>query len=664
MKKFLRQIVLSSLLLASFSGTVQSATFNRLIVLGDSVSDGGTYSQAAIVTAPFIIGGNLPTTTLTGDAMLYRFMDNNLDGSSQTYAESLADMLNLPLTPAIITGVPAGAIPDINTNGGNYAQGGARVTDTLGYFQNEPFGFTAQPVATQISNLLASSPVLSSSDLIIVWAGVNDIFFQVESGLDSATVTANVLTAASDVLTQVNRLKAAGATNIMVVSAPDMGNNQPWGATGGGTGDTDLQALYTSLSGAFNTQLYSSLSGSNAVIMDADKLLGAILDDPTRYGFSAIDQRRTFECTVSSLYCVQGINTLDDGNLRVFADSTHPSTQAHLIFAQAAFAGLQAIAQNGALTVGTLSALRQQSLGLDNRLNTDAFYMTDVNGRKQHRPNGHIEIYGGVEDGSYEVDAGQVNPEGKGSTQVAKIAMDTLIFPGVVLGGGFSIDRGEVDFSGGRGGFDSRLITGAIFGVAELSQNVYANFSAAYGDIDVYDVDRSFQLGPATEHYTASTSGKYKSASVGLGAMFGLSSEFKLNPTIKYTAESITMDGYTESNGAASLSYGNQTYDGRRLSLGLAGFFTPTSLPKLTLGLRRTFEHDYNDDDIKVSIGPTANNLATVESSRGDTSFGYLSTTIAYEISHGSSLVFTASKVVDLDNNDGKTFGLTLIIEL
>ena len=50
--------------------------FDRLFVIGDSLSDGGAYSQAGAA-------GVLP-------AIRYRFTTNAADGSSRTYAEALA----------------------------------------------------------------------------------------------------------------------------------------------------------------------------------------------------------------------------------------------------------------------------------------------------------------------------------------------------------------------------------------------------------------------------------------------------------------------------------------------------------------------------------------------------------------------------------------------
>ncbi len=79
----------------------------------------------------------------------------------------------------------------------------------------------------------------------------------------------------------------------------------------------------------------------------------------------------------------------------------------------------------------------------------------------------------------------------------------------------------------------------------------------------------------------------------------------------------------------------------------------------MVLSLRGTLEHDFNDDEIAITLGPDANNLATLSSERDDRTYGYLSFRAAYELTPASALVLSASKVVGLENNSGHTLGLT-----
>src|SRR5262249_14376904 len=119
------------------------------------------------------------------------------------WAEVIAQRYGFTATPA-------------NQGGTDYAEGGARVTQLPGVPPIPPTG-TATPVATQVSNFLAKGP-LNPSALYSVWAGGNDLFFQLglaQAGLATpAEVQANLATAATQLVQQVGRLSAAGAKYI------------------------------------------------------------------------------------------------------------------------------------------------------------------------------------------------------------------------------------------------------------------------------------------------------------------------------------------------------------------------------------------------------------------------------------------------------------------
>ena len=68
----------AAMLMGLTAASAEELRFHRLHVLGDSLSDGGAYSQAVQVGG----GGALP-------AINYRWLTNAPDGSSRTYAEVL-----------------------------------------------------------------------------------------------------------------------------------------------------------------------------------------------------------------------------------------------------------------------------------------------------------------------------------------------------------------------------------------------------------------------------------------------------------------------------------------------------------------------------------------------------------------------------------------------
>lgn len=635
MKFLAKSAALAVAMCAMASGaSANELRFDRLHIIGDSLSDGGTYSQAVQAAG----GGLLPP-------IRYRWLTNAPDGSSLTYGEVLARALGITLNPNVISAVPAAGLPAITVGGTNYAEGGSRVSQQPGIGFNIANGITTTPLSVQVDRLLVANPVLNANDLIILWGGANDVFFQsgaVGLGLPPATATANMAQAANDLIAQVGRVRAAGAQTVIVVTVPDIGTT-PFGVSQGPAG----AGLLSALSNAFNAQLAANLGGA-AVMVDAGRLLGAIQANPALYGFTAPNAATVPACgVIQSLGCIQGApGVLADSELRVFADGVHPTTRAHAVFGQAAFAGLQAATQTGAIAVATMTALRQQGIPLENRLNPTVMVQTDANGQRARRAVGDVDVFASVEAGSYRSSAQQVTPGLRGSTQVAKLGFDVAVLPNATLGAGLSLDRGKVRFDGNRGGFEQDLIVGALFGQIALTDTFYMNAALGAGRIDVKDITRSFVLGAATETYRASTKGDYRFARIGAGAMLPVNPGLLLNPYASYTHEKVSIKGFTESPGAASLSFGASEYTARRVTLGLAATISPQSMPAWKFNLRGSVEHDLNSAPLFVSLGPTAATLGAVSAPRPDRTWGYVSATAVRDLGQGSALNMSLSASV------------------
>ncbi|MFN4057979.1 MAG: autotransporter domain-containing protein [Roseinatronobacter sp.] len=642
MKRLASTAALSmALALGYTAASANELRFDRLHIIGDSLSDGGAYSQAVQAGS----GGLLPNIN-------YKWLTNAPDGSSLTYGEVLARNLGLTLRPNILNGVPAAGLADIVVGGTNYAEGGSRVSQQPGIGNNPVLGITTIPLTTQVDRLLAANPRLNANDLVILWGGANDVFAQsgaVGGGfITPAMAAANMAQAATDLIAQVGRVRAAGGETIIVVTVPDIGTT-PFGISQGPAGS----ALLTGLSNAFNAQLSASLNGA-AVIVDAGKLLGAIQADPAKYGFTAPNAATIPACgAAQSLSCVIGLNASVDSEQRVFADGVHPTTRAHAVFGQAAFAGLQAATQTGAIAVATMTALRQQNLSIENRMNPTALLTEGEDGRTTRREVGHVDVYATLEAGSYKSRAQQVTPGLSGSTQVAKFGFDVAVAPNASLGAGLSFDRGKVTFDGNRGGFDQRLLVGALFGQIAINPTFYVNAALGGGTIDVRDITRSFAMGTATETYRAQTKGSYRFARIGGGAILPMAQGVVLNPFAHYTHERVSINGFTESAGAASLSFGQSTYTARRVTLGLSANLAPVSMPEWKFNFRGSIEHDLNKSPLFVSLGPTAATLGAVSAPRPDRTWGYVSATAVRELGGGASLNFGLSASVGQSGTKG-----------
>jgi outer membrane lipase/esterase len=637
-------------------GKAQADPFqiNHLYVVGDSLSDPGAYSNAVPVSGilvPGLAGVPLPA------GVSYSFTTNTLDNSSKVWADGLAATLGVPGGPAILTGVPAAGQPSVNAGGDNYAQGGARVNDQPGIFGlPTSLGYSTTPGTQQIDQLLAAHPKLGNTDLIAVWLGANDVFAQagaIGAGAPPQLAVANLQLAASQLSSQIDRLVAAGAQNIIVVTVPDIG------ATPFGKSQADGGAGLTALTNAFNAQLLSSLQGKSAVIVDSGKLLTAIQADPAKYGFTAAGAATIPAClTPSSVFCIQGLTALPDSEKRIYADDVHPTAAAHALFAQAAFSGLQAATQTGTMAVATLTALRQQSLGLENRLNLTAFAETGEDGKSRVRQVGDIVKFGSAEGGYFEASAEQVRPGLSATTEVVKAGGDVMILPNALVGAGISYDNGQVDFDGDRGGFDSQLFIGALYGTMALSKQVYINAAGAAGYVDVFDITRSFALGAAREKYTSSTEGSYVMGRLGAGYLARVG-EWIINPAAALTFERVGLDGFTESNGAASLAFGETEFYATRLTGSVTATYAPVDPEAWRAVFRASVEHDLEDDSLIVKMGPTQSNLGYVTAPRPDGTFGYLSAQLIKPLANNAAFGISGSSVVGLKGNQGFTGSAT-----
>src|SRR2546426_1701098 len=169
-----------------------AAQFSGFYFFGDSLTDAGSFK-------PVLPPGTGKFTTNPGPI----------------WAEVLAQRYGFT---AGFTATPA------NQGGNDYAEGGARVSQLPGVPNTPPTG-TATPVATQVQTFLGKGAV-NSGALYSVWAGANDVFFQLglaaAGAATPAQVQANLATAATQLVQQAGILNGAAARHIMVFNLPDI----------------------------------------------------------------------------------------------------------------------------------------------------------------------------------------------------------------------------------------------------------------------------------------------------------------------------------------------------------------------------------------------------------------------------------------------------------
>ncbi|MDB5840355.1 MAG: putative lipase / esterase protein [Herminiimonas sp.] len=329
-------VAASALMLTACSGGDDSSPrFNSVVSFGDSLSDVGTYAAA---TGPN--GGKFTTNP------------------GPVWIENIASRLGLSITPNIVgfgadqtkwvvCGKPACT---------GYAQGGARVTapNGIGNETGTQAGALTIPVKTQIANHLAAhNGRFNPAELVFLFAGNNDVFFQLgvfnqvaadpaKSPAVAKQVTDAAMTAAANelVLYARDEILAKGAQFVVMVNLPNSAQT-PFGQK---SLDANGRAVLEGLVNAFNTALAKGIDDQqlNVLFVDANTAGRQVYTNPAANGIinnqdAACDPVKIAAATGgreqsgSSLFCSGATLTaaamLD--NRFQFADSAHPSTLGH-----------------------------------------------------------------------------------------------------------------------------------------------------------------------------------------------------------------------------------------------------------------------------------------------------------------------------------------------
>ncbi|WJF89716.1 SGNH/GDSL hydrolase family protein [Paraburkholderia bonniea] len=314
----------------------------QVVSFGDSLSDTGTYSP--VIQANF--GGG-------------RFTTN----PGEVWTQKIAEYYGGTLTPAYLGGFGK---PLAASTGLGYAQGGSRITDPNG-IGHAPAGMpdyaqaTTVPVQTQIQQYIAANGSFNANQLVLVNGGANDIFYQataagaaIAAGADPVATQQNtaqqVGLAAQQLANSVAQIIQAGATHVVLINLPNLGSTPQAIATG-------AQTTLTGLAGLFNKTLAGTLA---ALQVDPAKLIQIdtytwqdnLLANYQANGFtvSNTDTACNLKAMVAAatafgapspsafgtaLFCSPQTYTVQNADQTyIFADSVHPSTKVHAMFAQ------------------------------------------------------------------------------------------------------------------------------------------------------------------------------------------------------------------------------------------------------------------------------------------------------------------------------------------
>ncbi|NPT42178.1 lipase [Paraburkholderia sp. 1N] len=282
----------------------------QVVSFGDSLSDVGTYAPLASA-----VGGG-------------RFTTNPGQVWTQDVAQYYGGTLSAAFTIDITHKLSA-------QNGLGYAEGGATVATpaNLSNFLVGVIGNVEMPVNQQVSSYLSAHGSFNSGQLVLLWAGANDVLRA--GALPAAAQT--VQTAAAALAQIVGQIVQNGATHVVVVNVPNVGLSPT------GIASSDGGANLTQLSQIFNNSLNAALQAdslqSKVIQIDSYAWVDQIIANFQANGFTVSNTGQACNPATTpddtSLLCSPATYiTANADQTYMFADDLHPTTHLHALFAQ------------------------------------------------------------------------------------------------------------------------------------------------------------------------------------------------------------------------------------------------------------------------------------------------------------------------------------------
>lgn len=285
----------------------------RVIAFGDSLTDLGTFARR-------------PGVRTAG-----RFTTN----PGPLWVEVVAAGLGTSIAANRRAGWGA---PPQGLGGFGYAEAGARVAHQTARRNTEAnagpgSAGTILPVRAQVAAHLAAQGRFAPGDVVLVWAGANDIFLHTFGAPVAAAEGERLMReAARDLASEVRRMVDAGAAKVVVLTIDDYGDAP---ATLG----SPKRPMMSAWTRAFNEEVAQEVAGMReAVIVDAGSVLREARRDPGRFGLksgvdSACDLKKLPD--EESIFCDASTLVARDAHLtHLYADGVHPSTAGHRIIGE------------------------------------------------------------------------------------------------------------------------------------------------------------------------------------------------------------------------------------------------------------------------------------------------------------------------------------------
>ncbi|MEH2210073.1 SGNH/GDSL hydrolase family protein [Nostoc sp.] len=293
-----KQAVAAGFVLLSFMlpTKASAASFDRLYVFGDSLSDTGNIYNATSKTYP-----------ASPPYFEGRFSDGPI------WIDYLGDQLGLK--PTLLTTIPS--IPP--TQGINFAFGGASSGLDNAVVPNQNLPGVLKQVLGFAGTLQANNQTADPDALYTLWGGANDFFFL--NPEDSKTPISNISLA-------LNTLVGVGAKNILVFNLPDLG--QLPAAKINGRNPTTLSKSTSEFNLGLAQTVKALNQNPNLNIISVDTY--SLFNQASALGFTNV----TESCLSRPDICKPGDNKF------LVWDGFHPTTAAHKEIADTALAAIEA----------------------------------------------------------------------------------------------------------------------------------------------------------------------------------------------------------------------------------------------------------------------------------------------------------------------------------
>ena len=551
MKRLLTPLA-AACLLAGTSLSLHASPYSSLVVFGDSLSDAGWFSDA---------DGPIRFTNRVGPGY----------GPGEAYG---------PVAPMLLggqLGLGADGLAAANDGGNNWAVGGYRTDEILGTIDGG-------------TGYLASTGGRADPNALYYITGGGNDFLQFR-----VTSTATAQAAAGRLVDSVQTLQQAGARYIMVWLLPDVGKTPALSGT-------PLAGTVSQLGADFNAELVRQLSTVNAEVipLNVPLMLSEVLAAPASYGLAA-DQDLIGTCfdgcaVENPVYGINGTNP--DPTKLLFNDGVHPTIAGQTLIADYAYSLLSAPWQASLLPEMAHGTLRSHQDQLRAQWQADWEAWQAVGQWRSF-------VNAGGQRQSYEAFDGDADGNGYSLNVGGSYRLDEAWRVGLAAGlyeQDLEVDQTETDY-------DLRSYLATAF--AQYQQNRWwGELAASAGYLDYDDLERQFDLGPATRQEKGDTDGELWSLSgrVGYDIAQSADSPWHLSPFVSADYARVEVDGYSEDGqSSTALNYGDQKRTSKRLGIGLQGLFDLNQQTRLfgEVAMEREYEDDATEVDMSLRSLPT-----------------------------------------------------------